>query len=101
MLYRRISIESIDMVVGTAFKDVKGKLYPIVGMKRNGEHILANFGQTPFVFDIDGTMKEEQARVRKAISETSTSKLAGPSMSETALIQQLVRPLASVTEGGV
>ncbi|KAK9791209.1 putative SPRY domain-containing protein [Seiridium cardinale] len=76
--------------LGIAFRDVKGKVYPVVGMKRNGEHVQANFGQTPFVYDIDGMMKQEQAKVRKAISETSTAKLAGPSTSETDLIQQLV-----------
>lgn len=25
-------------------------------MKKSGEHIRVNFGQTPFVFDIDGMM---------------------------------------------
>ncbi|KAH6655534.1 SPRY domain-containing protein [Truncatella angustata] len=75
---------------GVAFRDVKGKLFPVVGMKRNGEHIQANFGQTPFIYDIDGMMKQEQAKVKKAISETSTAKLAGPSISEPDLIQQLV-----------
>ena len=25
-------------------------------MKRSGEHIRVNFGQSPFVFDIDGMM---------------------------------------------
>lgn len=38
---------------GTAFREVKGKLYPSVGMKRPGEHVWVNFGQSPFVFDID------------------------------------------------
>lgn len=39
---------------GTAFRDVKGKLFPSIGMKKSGESLKANFGQTPFVFDIDG-----------------------------------------------
>lgn len=39
------------------FKDVKGKLYPIVGLKKKEDHIMANFGQRPFMFDIDGYMK--------------------------------------------
>lgn len=39
------------------FKDVKGKLYPIVGLKKKDDHIWANFGQVPFKFDIDGYMK--------------------------------------------
>lgn len=39
------------------FKDVKGRLYPTIGLKKNGDHIWANFGQLPFQFDIDGYMK--------------------------------------------
>lgn len=39
------------------FKDVKGKLYPTVGLKKPGDHVLVNFGQQPFLFDIDGYMK--------------------------------------------
>ncbi|ESZ91677.1 hypothetical protein SBOR_7934 [Sclerotinia borealis F-4128] len=41
--------------LGTAFRDIKGKgkLFPSVGMKKPGEHIRVNFGQSPFVFDID------------------------------------------------
>jgi Ran-binding protein 9/10 len=69
---------------------MKGNLYPVVGMKRTGEHIRANFGQTPFVYDIDAMMKQEQGKIRKAISETSTAKLASPLTTETELIQQLV-----------
>jgi hypothetical protein len=41
---------------GTAFREIKGKLFPSVGMKKTGEHIRVNFGQSPFVFDIDGMM---------------------------------------------
>ncbi|CAG8954835.1 hypothetical protein HYFRA_00008520 [Hymenoscyphus fraxineus] len=49
--------------LGTAFREVnkdkdgkERKLFPTVGMKKSGEHIRANFGQSPFVFDIDGMM---------------------------------------------
>lgn len=42
---------------GQAFKEVKGKLYPSIGMKKPGEHIRVNFGQTPFMFDINSLMK--------------------------------------------
>lgn len=34
------------------------KLYPSVGVKKQaGVHFIANFGQQPFVFDIDGMVK--------------------------------------------
>ncbi|EPE32606.1 Concanavalin A-like lectins/glucanase [Glarea lozoyensis ATCC 20868] len=42
--------------LGVAFREIKGKLFPSVGMKKSGEHIRVNFGQSPFVFDIDGMM---------------------------------------------
>lgn len=42
-------------MIGSAFRDIRGaNLYPSIGMKKLGEHIRVNFGQTPFVFDIDG-----------------------------------------------
>ena len=44
-------------MIGTAFKDLKDiKLYPSVGAKRPGAQLRVNFGQTPFLFDIDGMM---------------------------------------------
>jgi hypothetical protein len=51
-----------DHAVGTAFPNInkEGKtaaLYPSVGVKKHGEHIRVNFGQTPFVFDIDAMME--------------------------------------------
>lgn len=46
-----------DLSPGIAFREVKGKLYPSVGLKKTGEHVRVNFGQTPFLFDIDSVMK--------------------------------------------
>ncbi|KAK3309108.1 uncharacterized protein B0T15DRAFT_491641 [Chaetomium strumarium] len=71
------------------FKEVKGKLYPIVGLKKKEDHIMANFGQRPFVFDIDGYMKRQQSMIEQEIRSTDTSRLV-PGLSETDLIQQLV-----------
>ncbi|KAI1764467.1 SPRY-domain-containing protein [Hypoxylon sp. FL1150] len=74
----------------TAFRDIKGDLYPSVGMKKPGEHIRVNFGQEPFVFSIDAMVKREQAKIRTAINQTSVERLVSPQMGETELIQQLV-----------
>lgn len=42
-------------VPGVAFRELKNiDLYPSVGMKRPQAHLNVNFGQKPFVFDIDG-----------------------------------------------
>lgn len=90
------------------FKDVKGTLFPSIGLKRPGDHLRANFGQTPFIFDIDGYMKvgggrqvgprteleltmeqKQKSMVFDNISGADASKLAPP-LTETELIQQLV-----------
>ncbi|GAB1313899.1 CTLH/CRA C-terminal to lish motif domain-containing protein [Madurella fahalii] len=71
------------------FKDVKGKLYPIVGLKKKDDHIWANFGQVRFMFDIDGYMKRQQDMIEAEIRQADPSKLV-PGLSETELIQQLV-----------
>ncbi|KAI0144085.1 SPRY domain-containing protein [Hypoxylon sp. NC0597] len=74
----------------TAFRDIKGDLYPTVGMKKAGEYIRVNFGQTRFIFDIDSMVKGEQAKIKAAINRSSIEKLVSPPMGETELIQQLV-----------
>lgn len=44
-------------LVGVAFRDLKGSLYPTVGMRTAGEIVEANFGQRDFVFDIESYVK--------------------------------------------
>lgn len=42
---------------GSAVQDVpRTKLYPAVSLKKNGEEISVNFGQEPFVYNIDDMM---------------------------------------------
>ncbi|KAK5992403.1 Ran-binding protein 9 [Cladobotryum mycophilum] len=72
-----------------AFHDIKGKLYPSVSLKKPGEEILVNFGQEPFIYNIDDMMNGQRARVQEAIENADTSQLE-PGMSETDLIQSLV-----------
>lgn len=45
--------------LGKAFEGIKANipLYPSVGMKKPNEFLGANFGQTPFVFDIDNMVE--------------------------------------------
>jgi len=44
--------------LGEAFHNIKSeKIYPCVGIKKSGECLRANFGQRPFVFDIDGLVE--------------------------------------------
>ncbi|KAI1657251.1 SPRY-domain-containing protein [Daldinia decipiens] len=74
----------------TAFRDIKGNIYPTVGMKKPGEHIRVNFGQTKFMFQIDNLVKKEQEKMMAAINRTSMERLVSPPKNETDLIQQLV-----------
>ncbi|KAI0474507.1 concanavalin A-like lectin/glucanase domain-containing protein [Xylaria cf. heliscus] len=76
--------------LGPAFRDIKGKLYPVVGIKKAGELIRVNFGQSPFVFKIDQVIEKEKSMVKQAISRTSIERLVSSHMNETELIQQLV-----------
>ncbi|CAG9762159.1 unnamed protein product [Ceutorhynchus assimilis] len=55
--------------LGTAFHDLPPNLYPTVGLQTPGEVVDANFGQEPFVFDIEDMMKELQARTKMEIRD--------------------------------
>ncbi|KAK2708393.1 ran-binding protein 9-like [Artemia franciscana] len=44
--------------LGIAFTDLPANLYPTVGMQTVGEIIDANFGQAPFVYDIENDRRE-------------------------------------------
>ncbi|KAI9682940.1 MAG: Ran-binding protein 9 [Trizodia sp. TS-e1964] len=75
--------------LGIAFRDIKGVLFPSVGMKRNGEHVTCNFGHTPFVFDIDGMMKEEKLKVQDLVNRQSIREISG-SLDEHNFMQELI-----------
>ncbi|EEH48242.1 uncharacterized protein PADG_04326 [Paracoccidioides brasiliensis Pb18] len=77
--------------LGNAFRELPNiKLYPAIGVKKQpASHIRANFGQFPFIFDIDGMMKKEKRSIQADISATSISNLH-PSLDETTFIQELV-----------
>ncbi len=53
--------------LGVAFNDLPPGLYPTVGLQTPGEIVDANFGQEPFMFDIEGEMVEHKARILRQI----------------------------------
>jgi len=53
--------------LGIAFTDLRMDLYPTAGLQTPGEMMDANFGQAPFVYDIEDMMRELRARVRGTI----------------------------------
>jgi hypothetical protein len=77
--------------LGVAFRELKNvRPFPSVGMKKHsGAWASVNFGQRPFVFDIDGMMAREQKSVENEIMATKPTSLRPPSDEDT-LIQELV-----------
>lgn len=77
--------------LGVAFRELKNvRPFPSVGMKKHpGAWVSVNFGQRPFVFDIDGMMAREQMAVENEIMATKPTSLRPPSDEDT-LIQELV-----------
>ncbi|XP_023246732.1 ran-binding protein 9 [Copidosoma floridanum] len=53
--------------LGIAFTDLPPNLYPTVGLQTPGEVVDANFGQSPFVFDIADMISELRVRTRSQI----------------------------------
>ncbi|KAF7552197.1 hypothetical protein G7046_g7489 [Stylonectria norvegica] len=65
------------------------KLYPTISLKKPGEHIRVNFGQSEFAYNINDMVKDEREKIERDIQAADTSKLV-PGMNETELIQSLV-----------
>lgn len=63
--------------LGIAFTDLPPNLYPTVGLQTPGEVVDANFGQAPFVFDIEDMMKELRRRTRLTIERFPVSDKQG------------------------
>ena len=52
-------------------------LYPTVGLQTPGEVVEANFGQTPFVFNIEEYMKDWHMKTRMTIERFPVSDRRG------------------------
>ncbi|XP_015673071.1 ran-binding protein 10 isoform X2 [Protobothrops mucrosquamatus] len=64
-----LSAQGVNMnrLPGIAFTDLPANLYPTVGLQTPGEIVDANFGQQPFVFDIEDYMREWRAKIQGTI----------------------------------
>ncbi|KAJ2498674.1 hypothetical protein GGH96_004105 [Coemansia sp. RSA 1972] len=67
---RRIFFTRNGAFLGHVFDviDITKDLYPCVGMRTPGEHLVANFGRKPFVFDISAyvaTAREDAIKLTK------------------------------------
>ncbi|KAL2864906.1 uncharacterized protein BJX67DRAFT_373546 [Aspergillus lucknowensis] len=77
--------------LGNAFRELRNlKVYPSVGMKKQPPvHLSVNFGQQPFMYDIDGMVKKEKATIHSEIRSASIANIQPP-LDETAFLQELV-----------
>ncbi|KAG8688927.1 hypothetical protein FRC09_012660, partial [Ceratobasidium sp. 395] len=60
------------------FRDLRGELYPSVGLRTPKERVLANFGQQPFRFDITTYVMQQRDRVWRDIQRTPLDALKNP-----------------------
>ncbi|TSK82128.1 Ran-binding protein 9 [Bagarius yarrelli] len=63
--------------LGIAFTDLPPNLYPTVGLQTPGEVVDANFGQHPFVFDIEDYMREWRTKIQAQIECCSIGEREG------------------------
>ena len=77
--------------LGSAFRDLKDlKAFPAIGLKKHtGTLITVNFGQQPFVYDIDTYVKVQERHVQEGIEKNSVMSLHPP-LNEGNLLQALV-----------
>ncbi|MCO5576532.1 hypothetical protein L7F22_030343 [Adiantum nelumboides] len=54
-------------LVGSRHKDEKCPLYPSVGLHSPNERVDINFGQNPFVFNIEALVQEEREKLQREI----------------------------------
>lgn len=75
--------------LGAAFQDVKGILYPCVGMKK-GMSVYTNFGQDEFRFDIEKYVKDQKKTVLNLIANQPLNGLFGEDREISDFIKDLV-----------
>jgi hypothetical protein len=88
--YSFFTKNGIDL--GICFRELKEDIrpFPTVGMKKHsGASVTANFGQRPFVFDIDEKMMVERSKVSRGIENSKITPLRQP-RDENTLVQDLV-----------
>ncbi|KAL8802072.1 MAG: hypothetical protein Q9200_006712 [Gallowayella weberi] len=75
---------------GNAFRDLKDvNVYPSVGMRRPHAQMTVNFGQSPFVFNIDDMIRRETETIKESITSTNISNLYSQG-DESSFLKELV-----------
>uniref|UniRef100_A0A383VPB8 B30.2/SPRY domain-containing protein n=1 Tax=Tetradesmus obliquus TaxID=3088 RepID=A0A383VPB8_TETOB len=58
----------------TAFRNVRPQqLYPTIGLHSKNEHVVVNFGGSPFKFDLEGLLAEEREQQAAAVQRMSVA----------------------------
>ncbi|KAJ2157431.1 hypothetical protein GGF46_004512 [Coemansia sp. RSA 552] len=77
---RRIFFTLNGLFLGYAFDALSSPkdLYPCVGMRTPAEHVTANFGREPFVFDIDGYVASAREEALRQVHAAPVTGLLPP-----------------------
>lgn len=73
-------------LVGCRPKDVKCPLYPSVGLHSPNERVEVNFGQRPFVYNIEALVREEREKQQRAVENVHLSLSVSHSVVRTYLL---------------
>merc|ERR1719283_690755 len=76
--------------LGVAFQDLPSNLFPTVGLQTPGEIIDANFGQEPFLFDVEGEMRELRRKTLTGIEEMSWPRRQGEEQEQSVLYNMVL-----------
>ncbi|XP_071957452.1 ran-binding protein 9-like [Antedon mediterranea] len=63
--------------LGVAFTNLPSKLYPIVGLHTPGEVVVTNFGQSPFMYNIEDMVEEMTLKTKASIERFSVENSKG------------------------
>lgn len=89
----------LDLGVACSDLDLSTPLFPCIGMKKHsGVFIKANFGASPFSYDIVNRMNQEMDQVQRQITRTKTSGLHPGYQTEAAFTSDLIAQF--LTHGG-
>ncbi|GAA5975303.1 hypothetical protein JCM5350_006421 [Sporobolomyces pararoseus] len=58
--------------LGYAFSNLSGDLYPTIGLRTPNESVRVNFGQSPFIFDVESLLLDRKRTILSRINDTSS-----------------------------
>ncbi|KAG8781976.1 hypothetical protein FRC15_007787 [Serendipita sp. 397] len=87
--------------IGTVFSDLPDRdIYPALGLRTSNEHVQANFGGSPFLFDIDAYVAQVKLKAWKDVQNHTLVRSRADSNSADYLLQSVERPIRIHSEDG-